>query len=171
MDDTVRPDVLKDYAATISEEVDQYVDDWYRAMRREYGLGDDPPADETFSEDEKRDERGRWTSDGDHDDDAATDEPPDPGADQHDDHEALKTLKGLYRNALASDFDHKETEAKITEIAKSLKAAELRGIADKWGIVLPANASKGAIAEAMTRRIFERRAFHLRTRINADESL
>lgn len=38
MDDTIRPGVLDDYAATIDAEVDEYVDDWYQAMRREYGL-------------------------------------------------------------------------------------------------------------------------------------
>jgi hypothetical protein len=95
----------------------------------------------------------------------------DPGAEHAGDPPALRELKGLYRGALDDGFSHDATERRVAEIAKASGAVALRSMADRWGLVLRKGASKGEVAEAMLRRITERRAFHMRTRINGGEKL
>jgi hypothetical protein len=83
---------------------------------------------------------------------------------------AAQRLAALYERALDPGFRHEDVDAELARLNK-MTIAQLKSVAGEFDVVVPGKAKKSEIVEALGRKVSERRAFHARTQINAEQPL
>lgn len=81
-----------------------------------------------------------------------------------------ETISSLYQTALDAEFSYDALEAALATLAKA-PVRDLRAAAAAAEYQGVARLSRPSIIASIRQRVQERRHFHARTRINANESL